>query len=126
MKAMKKFILITALIGLFLTPAFSQINGHVKRDQLLSELSDFRYPQPIIRSDSTGFKSPLNDGRLHHDRLFAEYNEKRFFSGQIPFGEIVPERSIDGMMCFRSRGYFPMPVVKPDPSVRYSLLIKRY
>ena len=56
---MKKFILITALIGLFLTPAFSQINGHIKRDQLLGDLSGFRYPQPFIWSDSTGFKSPL-------------------------------------------------------------------
>ena len=123
---MKKFILITALIGLFLIPAFSQINGHVKRDQLVSDLSDFRYPQHFVWSDSTGFKPPLNHGRLHHNRLFPEYNEKKFFDRQIPFQGIVPERSTDGMMCFRPRGYFPMPVVKPDPSVRYSLLIKRY
>jgi hypothetical protein len=123
---MKKFILITALIGLFLTPAFSQINGHIKRDQLLGDLSGFRYPQPFIWSDSTGFKSPLNRGRFHHDPPFPNYNEKKFFDRQISFGGIVPERSLDGMMCFRPRGYFPMPVVKPDPSVRYSLLIKRY
>ena len=123
---MKKFILFTAVISLFLTPAFSQINRPFKGDPALRRLSDFRNKEPFKLSDSIYFRSPGNDLSNRNYLRFPKYSERNFYNRQIPLESLVPERSFDGMPCFLPRGYFPMPVVKPDPKIKYSLLIKRY
>lgn len=123
---MKKFILITAIIGLFLTPAFSQINRPFKGDPALRRLSHFGYQEPFKLSDSIYFRSPGNGFLSRNYLRFPKYDERNFYNRQIPFESIVPDQSSDRMPCLIPRGYFPMPVVKPNPAIRYSLLIKRY
>ena len=123
---MKRFILITAIIGLFLIPAFSQINRGFKWDPALRKFSDFRNQESFKLRDSIYFRSPGNDFSNRNYLRFPKYNERNFYNRQIPLESLVPDRSSDRMPCLIPRGYFPMPVVKPNPWIKYSLLIKRY
>ena len=123
---MKKFILITAVIGLFLSPAFAQINRPFKDDPALRKLSDFRNNEPFKLKDPNYFKSPAIGLMTPNYFSFPKYNGRNFPDMQIPLESRVPDQFVDGMPCFVPRGYFPMPVVKPDPGIKYSLLIKRY
>ena len=49
---MKKLILFTVFLGLFLTLAFSQIKGHFKIDTTFKDRSSFGYQKPLSFGDS--------------------------------------------------------------------------
>ena len=123
---MKKFILITAIIGLFLTQAFSQINKPFIGDPALRKLSDFRNQAPFKLKDPIYLRSPGNGLITPNYFSFPKYNERNFLNRQIPLASLVPEQFPDRMPCLNPQGHFPMPVVKPDSTIKYSLLIKRY
>lgn len=123
---MKKFILITAIIGLFFTQAFSQINRPFIGDPALRKLSDFRNQAPFKLKDPIYLRSPGNGLITPNYFSFPKYNELNFLNSQIPLESSAHEQSIDKMPCLIPQGHFSMPVVKPDSTIKYSLLIKRY
>ena len=123
---MKKFILFTAVIGLFLTPAFAQINRPFKDDPALRKLSDFRNKEPFKLRDPVYFRSQVNGLLDNNYPHFPKYSKRNFFNRQNPLESRVPVQSSDRMPCLIPQGYLPMPVVKPDSAIKYSLLIKRY
>lgn len=123
---MKKVILMTAIIGLFLSPVFSQIHRPYKEDPALRKLSAIRNQEPFKLKDPIYIGSPGNGLMTPNYFSFPKYNERNFLNMQIPLESRVPDQLVDGMPCFAPRGYFPMPVVKPNSAIKYSLLIKRY
>ena len=123
---MKKLILLNAFIILLLTPVFSQTVGHFKIDTTFRDRSIFRFQKPFNLSDTIHFNHPFSGSLNHKYLLFPGFSERNFFNKQIPIDNLVEMQSYDKMPCFKPSGNFPMPVAKPDSTIRYSILIKRY
>lgn len=123
---MKKLILLTAFIGLFLIPTFSQINGHFKTDTTLKNRSIFSYQKPFKLSDTIHFNRLFRDSPNNKHLLFPKFSERNFYQGLIPIENFAYAQFYDKMPCLRPKGYFPMRIAKPDSTIRYSLLIKKY
>ena len=123
---MKKLILLTAFIILLLTPAFSQTIGHFKIDTTFRDRSIFHFQKPFILSDTIHFNHLFGGSLNDKYPYFPEFYKRNFFNRHTPIDNLVNTQSYDRMPCVRPEGYFPMPVAKPDPAIRYSILIKRY
>ena len=123
---MKKLILLTSFIILLLTPVFSQTVGHFKIDTTFRNRSIFSFQKPFNLSDTIHFNHPFSGALNHKYLLCPGFSERNSFNKQIPIDNLVEMQLYDKMPCFKPSGNFPMPVAKPDSTIRYSLLIKRY
>lgn len=123
---MKSLILLVSFISLFLAPAFSQINKYVKIDTTLKAGSILSYQKQFKQCDSTGFKSLLNDSLNNRKLQFPDFYLRNPDTASKSLRNISKRPFGDKMPCLRPEGYFPMAIVKPDSTIRYSLLIKRY
>ena len=123
---MKKLILLASLIGLFLTPTYSQINEQFKIDTTFRDQSILGYPKPFKLCDSIDFNALLNGSLNNKHFQFPKFSGRNFDFGSKSMMTYVPGQFGDKMLWYRPKGYFPMAIVKPDSTVRYSLLIKRY
>lgn len=123
---MKKLILLTSFIILLLTPVFSQTVGHFKIDTTFRDHSIFSFQKPFNLSDTIHFNHPFSGSLNHKYLLFPGFSERNFFNRHPPIDNLVNTLSYDRMPCVRPEGYFPMLVAKPDSTIRYSLLIRRY
>jgi len=123
---MKGVVLLIAFVSLFFTPVYSQINENDKTDSTLRDQSNLRFRLPSRSFDPIDFKPLLNGPKVHKDLRIPEYSEWRFDIGQDIMGRITQRQFNDNMPCLRPRGYFPMVIVQPDRTIKYSLLIKRY
>ena len=122
---MKKLMLLTAFIILFFTPIFSQTNGQFRRDTTLKNRSILSYRKPFKLSDTIHFDHPFS-GSLNNKRLlFPKFSERNFDIGPNSKGSNAQSQFCDKMPYVRPEGKDPMPVVKPDTTIRYSLLIKK-
>lgn len=123
---MKKLMLSTIFICLFIAPAFSQIRGHFKIDTTFKDRSNFSYQKPFRFGDSINFNFPLKD-LLNNKRFsFPEYSGRNLVIRPDLMGSIVGSQSYDRMPCYIPKGNFPMMILKPDSTIKHSLLIKRY
>ena len=123
---MKKLILLISFIILLLTPVFSQTVGHFKIDTTFRDRSIFSFQKPFNLSDTIHFNH-LFGGSLNDKYLYLpKFYERNFFNRHTPIDNLVNTQSYDRMPCVRPEGYFPMLVVKPDSTIRYSLLIRKY
>lgn len=123
---MKGLILLAAFIGLFLTPTYSQINWQYKIDTTFRDQSILICPKPFKLSDSIDFNALLNGSLKNKHFQFPKFSSRNFDFGLKSRMTFTPGQFEDKMPCFRPQGYFPMAIAKPDSTVRYSLLIKRY
>ncbi|NOU19275.1 MAG: hypothetical protein HOO91_17090 [Bacteroidales bacterium] len=118
---MKKLMIITAFLSLLITPTFSQIGGKFKLDTTLKSI----YRNPYTLEKSRNFNNFLNCP-LKSDNLFTPNLQKRkFISTQNPLTRTDKPKSHGEMPCVVPEGYFPMRILSPDSSKRYSLLIKQ-
>jgi len=123
---MKKLILLTAFIGLSMTQAFSQTVEQFKIGTTFRDRSILSFQNPFKLSDTIHFNHPFGGSLSPRYLLFPGFSERNFFPKQIPIDNLVGMQSYDKMPCFKPSGNFPMPVAKPDSTIRYSILIKRY
>ena len=124
--AMKKLMLLTILIYLFIAPAFSQIKGHFKIDTTFKDRLRFSYQNPIRFGDSIKLNFP-HKGLTDNKRFrFPEYSGRNLVIRPDLMGSIVESQSYDRMPCYIPMGNFPMMVLKPDSTIKHTLLIKRY
>jgi hypothetical protein len=123
---MKKLILVTAFLSLLLTPAFSQIKGHFKIDPTFKDRSSFSYEKPLSFGDS--IKLNFSPKGLPDNKHFGfpEYSGRYLAIRPDLMGSIVESQSSDKMPCYIPKGNFPMMVLKPDSTIKHTLLIKRY
>jgi len=123
---MKKLMLLTILICLFISPALSQIKGHFKIDTTFKGRSNFNYQNPKRFGDSINFDFPQK-GLLNNKRFgFPEYSGRNLLVKPDSMRSIVENQSYDRMPCYIPKGNFPMMVLKPDSTIKHTLLIKRY
>lgn len=123
---MKKLMLSTIFICLFIAPAFSQIIGHFKIDTTFKDCSGFSYQHPITFGDSINFDFPQK-GLLNNKPFgFPEYSRGNLLIRPDSMRSIAESQSYDRMPCYFPKGNFPIIVLKPDSTIKHSLLIKRY
>lgn len=123
---MKNLILVTVFLSLFLTPSFSQIKGHFKIDTTSKDHSSFSYQKPLSFGDSINFHIQPKELQNNKRFGFPEYSSRNLVIRPDSMGSMVESQSYDRMPCYIPKGNFPMVVLKPDSTIKYSLLIKRY
>ena len=123
---MKKLMISTIFICLFIAPAFSQIKGHFKIDTTFKDRSNFSYQKPLKFGDSINFYFSPKELRNNKRFSFPEYSGRNLVLRPDSIGSIVESPSSDRMPCYIPKGNFPMMVLTPDSTIKHSLLIKRY
>jgi len=128
---MRKILLLTVLIFGYYLPTFSQLDNRPQNNRLLidttfSNLSlknNLKTPKLVISIDSNLlFNNSSNNKKL----IYPGLTDKNSKLVQDPIAIFQKPQMFDNMPCVVPHGYFPMPVVEPDTTVRYTLLIKKY
>ena len=122
---MKKIILFTAFLSLISLPVFSQENPFLNPNNKGYCISSFENKIPFYTDKSFDFTSFLNDSVYKKKLFIPKIPDTHLFYGRVPT-EIKRFNHITyNMPCLKPVGNFsPMPIMRPDPWVRYSLLIK--
>ena len=128
---MRKILLLTVLIVGYYKSTFSQLdnrpqNNRLQIDTTFSNLSlknNLKTPNLVISYDSLWL---FNNSRNNKKIICPKLTDKNLQLGQDPIANFKMPAKFDNMPCVKPQGYFPMPIVKPDSTVRYSLLIKKY
>ena len=128
---MRKILLLTVLIIGYYLPTFSQFDNQPQNNRLLidttfSNLSlknNLKTPNLVISFDSNWL---FNNSRNNKKLIYPKLTDKNSKSGQDPIAIFKMPPTFDNMPCVKPQGFFPMPIVKPDSTVRCTLLIKKY
>jgi hypothetical protein len=123
---MRKILLLIVLIIGYYLPTFSQVNSRLNFDSTFKNFSFSNSTKTFRHIDSIDFKEFLNNPANDKDFLFPKLTDKNMTFGRDSIGIFEPQKSFDNMPCLKPQGFFPMPIVKPDSTVRYTLLIKKY
>jgi hypothetical protein len=118
------------IVGYYL-PTFSQLDNRPQNNRLLidttfSNLSlknNLKTPNLVISFDS---KWLFNNSRNNKKLIYPKLTDKNSKLVQDPIAIFQKGQMFDNMPCVVPQGYFPMPIVEPDTTVRYTLLIKKY
>ena len=127
---MRNILLLTVLIIGCFVPAFSQSNSrlHNNRLQFDSTFRSFSFNNNLKIFDaynSNDFKWLLNNSFSDKNFLYHKFGDRKLIIGQDPIGIIKQLQSFENMPCLKPKGFFPMPIYKPDSTISYTLLIKK-
>jgi hypothetical protein len=128
---MRKILLLTVLIIGNYLPTFSQLdnrsqNNRLQVDTTFSNLSlknNLKTPKLVNPFDSGWFS---NNSRNNIKLIYPGLTDINSKSGQDQIANFNKPSTYDNMPCVKPQGFYPMPIVKPDSTVRYTLLIKKY
>jgi hypothetical protein len=128
---MRKILLLTVLIVGYYLPTFSQLynrphNYQLQIDTTFSNLSlknNLKTPNLVNPFDTNWF---FNNSTYNKKLIYPGLPGINSNSGQDPIAIFQMPSTFDNMPCVKPQGFFPMLIVKPDSTVRYSLLIKKY
>lgn len=123
---MRKILLLTVLIIGYYLPTFSQSNSLLQIDTTSVKFGFFNNTKTLGHFDPIDFKQLLNNPEHHKYLLNPKFTDKDVHFGQLSNGKIKAPQSFDNMPCLYPQGSFPMPIYKPDSTVRYTLLIKKH
>jgi len=128
---MRKILLLTILIIGYNLPTFSQFDSRLQNNRFQIDTT------VTTRSFNNGIKSFSLSDSMDTKKMFNDASkDKRFLSLKLTdkssnFGQDMKEiiktpQTFDNMPCLKPGGYFPMLSYKPDSTVKYTMLIKRY
>lgn len=121
---MKKMLsLIVLITGVYLS-SFSQVRNSLQTEPFKSFSSNRNMER--FRLGDTNLRGHLNNPFNNKNSLFPEFSVKKRSFDQNPKGSSNSSGSFDNKPCIKSYEYFPMPVYKPDSTIRFSLRIKKY
>lgn len=123
---MKKILLMTVLVIGYYLPTFSQLKSKLQFDTRLKNFS-FNDTNTFGHIDFNDFNGLLNGHKDERDFLFPnKLAYKNLHFGQNSSGIVKTPQPLANMPCIKPNGLFPMPIYKPDSSINYTLLIKKY
>jgi hypothetical protein len=122
---MRKILLLTVLIIGYYLPSFSQFNSRIKFDPTFKNFSFGNVIKTFKHVDSIDIKGLINMSANNKDLLFPKLADKNLTFGRDSIGIFGTQKSFDNMPCLKPQGFFPMPIYKPDSTVRYTLLIMK-
>ena len=128
---MRKILLLTVLIVGYYLPAFSQLynrqqNYRLQIDTTFSNLSlknNLKTPDLVNPFDTNWF---FNNSTYNKKLMYPGLPGLNPKSGQDLTAIFQMPSTFDNVPCVVPQGYFPMPIVEPDTTIRYTLLIKKF
>lgn len=115
---MKKIILISAFLIILITPTFSQIGRKFKIDTTIRNFNLNSY-----KLEKSNDYNGLFGSQQDHILFAPNFLKKNFITRQN--SNLEKTKSHGEMPCVIPDGYFPMKIVTPDSSKKYTLLIKQ-
>lgn len=109
---MKTTLLIISLVCGCFTSGYSQINQRHKKDPASSDLPAFRFKPSPGYALAPPDDQKVNDPALTGDRLVRRVESKNLSEERMP--------------CYKPEGAFSMRIVKPDSTVHYTLLVRKF
>ena len=122
---MRKIFLLTVFAVVNYLPTFSQSNRLLQIDTTVVK---FGFPTDVkthLHLHTLSSSQLLKNPEQHKYLLDPNSAEKGVHFGQLLNNKIKALQSLDNMPCLHPNGTFPMPIYKPDSTVRYTLLIKK-
>jgi hypothetical protein len=128
---MRKILLFTVLIVGYYLPAFSQLDKQpqIYRLQIDTTFSNLSLKNNLTTPDlanSFDFKWLSNNSGNNKQLIYPKLTDKNSRFEQDAIAIFKMPSTFDNMPCVKPQGFFPMPIVKPDTTVRNTLLIKKY
>ena len=123
---MRKVLLLTGLIVGYYLPTFSQSNSLLQSDTTSVKFAFLNRTKTHLHIDTLDINQLLKNPEHHKYLLIPKLADKDIRFGQLSNGKIKPPQSMDNMPCLYPQGFFPMPIYKPDSTIRYILLIKKH
>lgn len=121
---MKKILsLIILMTGVYLS-SFSQ-SKHSLQTESFNHFSP-TMDMERFRLGDTSLKGSLSNTLNGKNFLYSKFPEKYRSFSQNQMGSLSNAQFFGNMPCLKPQGNFPMPVYKPDSTLRFSLLIKKY
>jgi hypothetical protein len=118
------------IVGYYL-PTFSQLanrsqNYRLQIDTTFSNLplkNNLKTPELVISFDSNWL---FNNSRNNKKLICPKLTDKNSKLVHEPIAIFQMPPTFDNMPCVKPQGFFPMLILKPDSTISYSLLIKKY
>jgi len=123
---MRKILLLTGLIVGYYLQTFSQSNSQLQSDATTVKFAFLNRTKTHLHIDTLDVNQLLKNPEHNKYLLDPKLAIKDVHFGQLSNGKIKAPQSSDNMPCLYPQGSFPMPIYKPDSTVKYSLLIKKY
>jgi hypothetical protein len=123
---MRKLFLIMVLVSGYCLPTFSQSDSQLQIDTIKVKFGILNSTKIPGNFDTIDFTQFLNNTECHKYKLDPKLAANDVHFGQLSNGKISAPQYFDNMPCLYPQGSFPMPVCKPDSTLKYSLLIKKY
>jgi len=123
---MRKILLLTIFIIGYYLLTFSQFNGRLQIDSTFKSPSFDNNTKTFISIDSIHYNWQLNNPKNDKNFFSPKFGDKNRNSDRDTFRIIEIPNSLDNMTYLKPQGFFPMPVSKPDSTVKYTLLIKKF
>lgn len=123
---MRKLLLLSVLIVGYYLPTFSQSNSLLQIDTSTVKFAFLNRARTHLHLDTLNFNQLLKKPEHQKYLLDPKLSDKDIRFGQLSNGKINAAPSMDNMPCLVPQGSFPMPIYKPDTTVRYTLLIKKH
>jgi hypothetical protein len=123
---MRKLLLLTGLIVGYYLQTFSQSNSLLQSEATTVKFAFLNSTKTHLHIDTLDINQILMNPEYHKYLLIPKLANKDIRFGQLSNGKIISTSSLDNMPCLYPQGSFPMPIYKPDSTVRYTLLIKTH
>ena len=122
---MRKILLLAiSIFGCYLL-TFSQFNKRPQIDSTFKNSSFYNSRKTFGSIDSIHFNWGLNSFANDNNFRFPIQANKNMNYNRGSSRIVEIPKSVGNMPCLKPQGFFPMPISKPDSTVKYSLLIKK-
>lgn len=121
----KIHLLAVLLIGYYL-PVFSQTNSHLQIDTATVKFGFLNSTKIPGHFNAIDYKQLLNNPEHLKYLPGKKFADKEVHFGKLSNSKIKVPHMFDNMPCHYPQGSFPMLVYKPDSTVNYTMLIKKY
>lgn len=120
----KLLVVVVMIIGFGLT-TFAQSGGLLPTDTTKVKIGFSNNLKLHWQSDSLNYAKILNHPVIAGTLPDFKAADKRIFLGRPATIDVKVPHSYDNMPCLNPQGNFSIPVVRPDSSMKYTLLIKK-
>ena len=124
---MRKILLLAVLIAGYYLTTFSQVMGQLQIDTTFKNFTFKNNTTGLLHFPSVDINGQLFSPKNGMNFLYPKFGDKKNLAfGRKQIMHVILPNSMDNMRCLKPQGFFPMPICKPDSTVNYTLLIKKF
>ena len=124
---MRKILLLAVLITGYYLTTFSQVMGQLQIDTTFKKFTFKNNATGFLHLPSVDINGQLISPKNGMNFLYPKFGDnKNLAFGRKQIMHVILPSSMDNMPCLKPQGFFPMPICKPDSTVHYTLLMKKF